>query len=117
MLQPPSPAQLLQLGRAGFPVAAYRVVLGHLALASGHAPPGSLLLSSVQELEAARAVGVPAGLWPFLFEPQEHHADWTCFEPGPVGVAVAVFAVHAVVARWEDVEAWQAWLGVGRPSA
>jgi hypothetical protein len=60
----------------------------------------------------ARRLLVPGGLIPFLVDPQRHHDDYYCFDaatPGPEH-GVVVFAVHAVVEAWTDLEAWLGWV-------
>jgi hypothetical protein len=57
----------------------------------------------------ARALGLDGSLVPFACEPQPAHTDFYCCGPEG-GPAVAVFAVHAVVADWPSYHAFLEWV-------
>ena len=70
--------------------------------------PHARLIESTADIMAARALGLPNHLKPFLLEEQATHIDYYCFNNHTPGVAV--FAVHTIVADWPSVEAFLAWL-------
>lgn len=70
--------------------------------------PHARLVESADDIVAARALGLPNQLKPFLLEEQSGHIDYYCVDNHTQGVVV--FAVHTIVADWPSIDAFLAWL-------
>lgn len=62
-----------------------------------------------RDIQEARTLGLPESLVPFACESQPAHTDYYCCGPES-GPAVAVFAVHAVVADWPSFQSFVEWM-------
>ncbi len=62
-----------------------------------------------RDIQEARDLGLPEPLLPFACESQPTHTDYYCCGSED-GLAVAVFAVDAVVADWPNLQSFVEWV-------
>jgi hypothetical protein len=79
--------------------------------------PRARLIDGVARIGELQGRVLSRALLPFLMNPEPAHDDYYCFERPKTTAepAVAVFAVHTVVATWPSFEAWREWAERLRP--
>jgi len=74
--------------------------------------PGARLLLSKADMQMVPGDFLPGELIPFLAERQPQHVDYYAFDTSTNSpeFRVVVFAVHTVVAEWDNFDSFYAWL-------
>lgn len=67
---------------------------------------------SIEEMSRAWSTGLPPDLVPFCLQRQREHIDYYCFHRilPACNTEIVVFADHAVVQSWKNINAFLRWL-------